>query len=325
VGAAPLVRIVRSGLVESVHLGHAAVCDAEGRLVAYAGDPTHPFYLRSCAKPFQAAVSFCAIDEPLPDDLAAVVCSSHNGEPVHVRAVRAVLRRAGLDPSALHTPPGFPLDPASARRARDASTLLHNCSGKHAGMLLASVRAGWPTETYPRRSHPLQRRVACLVRAAAGVDVTVGVDGCGVPVHGMPLAAIATAYARLATPDRFEELAPSVARSTAAMRAEPYLVGGRGRVDTSVMEVADRLVVKEGAEALVCAVDLGSRLGVAVKIADGGERATGPALVSVLRQADLVSEGQVRSLRSIGAPPVRGGSRRVGSLEAIVELRSARA
>ena len=324
-GAAPLVRVVRSGLEESVHLGHVAVCDADGRLVASAGDPQHLSFLRSCAKPLQAAVSFAAIGEDLPDVLAAIVCSSHNGEAVHIRAVRAVLRRAGLDPSALQTPPGLPLDPPSARRARDAAPLLHNCSGKHAGMLLASVRSAWPTATYRNRSHPLQRRVAHLVRAAAEVDLVVGVDGCGVPVHGMPLAAIATAYARLAAPDRFGPLAPSVARVTGAMRAAPYLVGGRDRVDTSLMEATDTLVVKEGAESLVCAVDLDAGLGVAIKVADGGARATGPALVSVLAQTGLLTARQAGSLRAVASPPVLGGGRPVGSVEPVVRLRSSRA
>jgi L-asparaginase II len=321
VSAAPLARVVRSGLEEALHLGHVAVCDVEGRLVASAGDPATVSYLRSCAKPLQAAISFSAIDEPLPDALAAIICSSHNGEPVHLRAVRAVLRRAGLDPSRLRTPPGFPLDRASARRARNASPLLHNCSGKHAGMLFASVRAGWPTETYLRRSHPLQRRVERLVAAAAGVEVTVGVDGCGVPVHAMPLASIATAYARLAEPDRFGALAGSVARTTAAMRAAPYLVGGRARVDTSLMETLDGLVVKEGAEALVCAVDLEARLGIAIKVADGGERAIGPALVAVLSQLGRITEPEVGTLQAVAAPPVTGGGRRVGSVEAVVDLR----
>ena len=46
--AVPLVRVVRSGLEESVHLGHIAVCDANGRLVASAGDPKQPVFARSC-------------------------------------------------------------------------------------------------------------------------------------------------------------------------------------------------------------------------------------------------------------------------------------
>ena len=33
--AVPLVRVVRSGLEESVHLGHVAVCDADGEVLEY--------------------------------------------------------------------------------------------------------------------------------------------------------------------------------------------------------------------------------------------------------------------------------------------------
>lgn len=318
--AAPLVRVVRSGVEESIHLGHVAVCDADGRLVASAGDPGREVFLRSCAKPFQAAVSLSAIDRELPDDVVAVMCASHNGEPVHVRTVRKVLRLAGLDESALRTPPGLPLDDLAARRARGPSPLLHNCSGKHAGMLLASGTAGWPTETYRRPTHPLQRRVTSTIRAVTDHDPTVGVDGCGVPVHAMPLAAIATAYARLAAPERFGTLTSHVARVTDAMRKAPYLVGGRDRLDTGLMEATDHLVAKEGAEALVCAVDLRAGLGIAVRVADGGERAVAPSLVAVLEQLGVVTAKQRRALRALAAPQVLGGGRPVGTVEAVVHL-----
>ena len=47
--------------------GHVAVCDADGTLIASAGDPDRMIFARSCMKPLQAAVSLTAIDEPLPD------------------------------------------------------------------------------------------------------------------------------------------------------------------------------------------------------------------------------------------------------------------
>ena len=120
---------------------------------------------------------------------------------------------------------------------RGRRRVLHDCSGKHAGMLLACVRSGWPTDTYRSRGHPLQRRVLRAVLKASGLpQVRVGVDGCGVPVHAMPLRAMATVYARLAEPERLgQPLAEHAARAAAAMRRQPYLVGGRGRVDTEVM------------------------------------------------------------------------------------------
>ena len=92
--AVPLVRVVRSGLEESVHLGHVAVCDANGRLVASAGDPKQPVFARSCMKPLQAAVCLAAIgDVRLSDREIAVMCSSHNAEPIHLGAVRRALTR----------------------------------------------------------------------------------------------------------------------------------------------------------------------------------------------------------------------------------------
>ncbi len=63
-----------------------------GRL---AGDPERVVFARSCMKPVQAAVSLGAIDVGVPEREVAVMCSSHNGEPVHVRAVRGLLRRGG--------------------------------------------------------------------------------------------------------------------------------------------------------------------------------------------------------------------------------------
>ena len=80
-----------------------------------------------------------------------MMCASHNGEPIHVGAVRALLERAGLEPDALRNPPGWPLDPEAMAASQHQRKLLHNCSGKHAGMLLACVRAGWDPADLPAR------------------------------------------------------------------------------------------------------------------------------------------------------------------------------
>src|ERR671928_1385649 len=104
----PLARVVRSGLEESVHLGSVAVCDADGRLLASAGDPERLVFARSSMKPLQGAVSFSRIGEDLRSELLAIGCASHNAEPEHVRALRRLLRGGGLPPRALRTPPPVP-------------------------------------------------------------------------------------------------------------------------------------------------------------------------------------------------------------------------
>lgn len=323
VAPVPIARVVRSGLEESVHTGHVAVCDVDGRLVARAGDARREVFIRSCAKPLQAAVSLTAIgDEAIPDREIAVMCASHNAEPVHLGAVRAVLARAGLAPGALQTPPSYPLDPDAMARSQHRHPLFSDCSGKHAGMLLACVRSAWDVATYTKRSHPLQRRVRRAVEHATGTsDLRSGIDGCGVPVHGAPLRAIATLYARLGAPERLDDLGPGAARAVDAMLAEPYLVGGRNRIDTTLMQAAPGLVVKEGAEALVCASIPGSGLGVALKVADGGFRAAGSAMVAVLTQLDALGADEREALTGLARPAVLGGGRTVGTIEPIVQLR----
>jgi len=320
--AVSLVRVVRSGLEESVHLGHVAVCDAGGRLVAWAGDPTRTVFARSSLKPVQTAVSLKAIDEPLPDAEVAVMCASHNGEPVHVGVVRRVLLRAGLSPAALLCPPARPLDPEAAGRVAHPHRELHDCSGKHAGMLLACVRAGYDVATYVRPKHPLQKRIHRAVLRVSGLEeVVVGADGCGVPVFGMPLASLATVFARLSRPESLGELGEQVDRCVEAMLAEPYLVGGRETTDTAVMSATGDVVSKVGAEGLECAAVLSSGLGIAVKVADGGDRASGPALIRALESIGALAEDHLQELARFARPAVTGGGRSVGELRADFDLR----
>jgi len=321
---ATLLRVLRSGLEESVHLGHVAVCDGEGRLVAHAGEPEHPVFARSCMKPLQAAVSLSVMGphaEQLSDRQVAVMCASHNGEDVHVATVLEILKRVGLDFSALRNPPGWPLDPEAMANAGSQRRELHNCSGKHAGMILATELAGWDRTQYLEATEPLQQRVLqAVLRGTDAPEVRVGIDGCGLPVHGMALSRMATLFARLAELDRWEGLAPSVRKATTAMTTEPYLVAGRNRTDTAVMEVAPTVVVKAGAEGLMCATSLQRGLGVAVKVGDGTGRAAGPALIHALAQLDLLDAVQVDRLRPHGRPDVLGGGRAVGEMVASFDL-----
>lgn len=325
--AAPLVRVLRSGLEESVHTGHVAVCDADGRLLAALGDPHHPVFARSSMKPLQAAVSLRRIDVTIGDDLVAIVCASHDAQPEHVRAVRRVLRAGGLTESALRCPPALPRRPEDLRRAERPRRVFHNCSGKHAGMVVAAQAAGWGHEGYLEPGHPLQREILRAVRRGTGVErPRVGVDGCGVPVHGVPLSAMATLFARLARPERLGPLAPTAARAVAAMRAHPNLVAGRRRTDTLLMSAVPGVVSKGGAEGLHCAAILDAGVGVAVKVADGGERASGPALVRALAILGALGPEPdgLEALASLLRRPVLGGGRPVGETVADFRLRRTR-
>lgn len=324
--AAPLARVFRSGVEESVHLGHVAVCDADGRLVWSLGDPDRLIFSRSSMKPLQAATCLRRIGDALPDDHVAVMCASHNGEPVHVRTVRALLRGGGASERLLRCPPDLPRRTHDRRRVAHPRRVYHNCSGKHAGMLLACERWGREATTYLAPAHPLQREITRAVRRATGVErVEIGVDGCGAPVHGLPLRGMATLFARLARPQRLGVLDEAVARAVRAMRAHPYLVAGGGRSDTRIIEEVPGIVTKVGAEGLHCAAVLDSGLGVAVRVADGGDRAAAPALLRTLHQLGALGEEHLERLGTVARPPILGGGEPVGALVADFRLRRVRA
>jgi L-asparaginase II len=313
--------VIRSGLAESVHEVDVAVVDAHGAVVASAGDPDRGLFARSCMKPLQATVSLSLGPFDWNDREIAVMCASHNAEPVHVQAVRSMLVRTGLSESALQCPARRPWDEEAAAVAPEPLAINSDCSGKHTGMLAACVTQGWPIETYLQPDHPYQQAVLrAVVRAAGTEDVRVGVDGCGAPVHGFRLKDMAALFASLAAPERLGELEAPARRAVGAMVAEPYMVAGRDRVDTAVMEAAPRVVVKAGAEGLLCSALLDRGVGVAVRVRDGSSRATGPVLIEALRQLGALDPGPVEQLQPFARPKVLGGGSSVGELVTEISL-----
>ena len=86
-----------------------------GELIASYGEIDRPFYFRSSAKPFQAAVSQ-ACGAGLVREQLALACASHDGQPVHVALVESILAGAGLNrrrsgkPARTGPCPGLPSD-----------------------------------------------------------------------------------------------------------------------------------------------------------------------------------------------------------------------
>lgn len=314
--AAELLRVTRGSLVETVRRGHLAVVDARGRLLAASGDPDTVTYMRSSAKPVQAtAVLWSGAAERfgIAGPLLAVCCASHRGEPGHVEAVGSVLERADIPPSALQCGIHPPMSVAAAAevwRSGGAPMVLHNnCSGKHTGMLASARALDAPLDSYLDPDHPVQRHITSAVAALAGLPadaIVLGIDGCSAPVHGMPVQAMARIYARLADPSSAPDYAPFLAPIAAAMTAHPWYVQGTDGPDTLLMERAGgRLVVKGGAEGVLCVGVRDAGIGLAIKMESGRGEGAHSVAIAALRQLDLLSPSEVEAMGELAAPPVR--------------------
>ncbi len=331
-----LVEVTRGAAVESRHRGAFAVVDAAGAVVLAAGDIDAPVFPRSAVKPLQAlplVESGAASAFGLTRRELALACASHGGEPAHVEAVGAWLRRAGLDEGALecgaHPPVYADAAMALARRGARPTAPHNNCSGKHAGFLCTAVHLGEDPRGYIQPGHPVQRRVAAALAEMTGADLDAaarGCDGCGIPTYAMPLRAVARGMARMTdTVGLGAERGRAAAAILDAMAAEPFFVGGTGTFVTECMGAAgDAVRVKAGAEGVYAAALPRLGHGLALKIEDGALRAADVAVAALLRRLGCFGEAQERALARFLQPVVNNvAGRPVGTMRAAGALRPA--
>jgi len=305
-----MIEATRGPLVETRHRVRVAVCDARGTLVAHAGEVDASVPWRSAAKPFQAmaVVTEGAFDHfGWGEEELALACASHSSEARHVALAGSMLARLGLDATALACGPHRALSErvarAMEREGRRATSLDSNCSGKHAAMLALARYRGWPIDGYERPEHAVQRR--CLEEVArwtgmAAREISLSTDGCSVVCFGLPLRAMAAAYARLG-----QSSDPAAKAVTKAMTAKPELVGGEERLCTELMRAyPGRVLAKVGAGGVYCATVLGASVGLALKVEDGDWRAAEVALLAVLDAIGGWTEPPTRRLRAFAEPAI---------------------
>lgn len=280
------------------------------------GAVTAPILPRSSNKPLQAlAMVRAGLD--LPGDLLALACASHSGEEFHVDGVRRILDSVGLADSDLQTPLGYPLDDdareAVIRGGGHQSSILMNCSGKHAAMLATCVVNGWDTATYLAPEHPLQQQILVTFAELTGEPVTtIAVDGCGAPLLSTSLVGLARAFRTLAVASAGPER-----RVADAIRAFPEFVSGTTRDELVLLKAIPGAIGKAGAESCY-AVALPDGRAFALKTDDGAPRVRPVLMAEALRRSGVDREPGVdaEALTRTGVLPLLGGGVAVGEIRA---------
>ena len=307
-----LAAVYRGKTVESVHCGSVAVVDNRGKLLFSCGDPNFFTFLRSSAKPFQllpliesgAATHFNFTPREL-----AIMAGSHSGSPRHVNLVKRILNKIGLSAKYLRCGVHVPFHYASRGISPSAklkfSSLHHNCSGKHAGMLAVCQYLGWNLKNYLHPSHPLQKRILKRVSEVChypASKIKIGVDGCSAPNFALPLKNMAWGFAELVSSRKGDALY----KVSSAMQKFPEMVSGQRRLDFQLAQAAgSKLLSKGGAEGLECIGLLDSDTGVAVRVQDGNSRAVGCAAAETLRQLGILKKSDLDKISKFAYPKIK--------------------
>ena len=297
VAAVPMVELWRGGMLESTHLGHAVICDADGAVVEAWGDPALTIYPRSSAKMLQALPlieSGAAAAAGLTERHLAFACASHDGSGLHVYMAAEWLSGLGMGEADLRCGAHEPFDRAERNRLiRDFEPpcqLHNNCSGKHAGFLTLNRQLRGGPE-YAEVDHPVQVAVKAAFEDVTGEDSPgFGIDGCSAPNFATSLTGLARAMGRFAgASDGGDGRSKAMHRLASAMARHPELVAGEGGACTELMRaMAGRVAIKGGAEGVYVAILPDQKRGIALKIIDGSDRAKAAAVAALLVRAGVL-------------------------------------
>lgn len=304
-----LVNVSRDPVTESIHRGDIVAVNGEGKIIAYLGDPEKFTYMRSAAKPFQA----CAVLESgavdyfgLTERELAVMCGSHYGEEAHVLAVLSILFKIGLDERYLQCGASYSLNEKVTmeyvRKGIEKKSVFHNCSGKHSGMLAMAMKEEFDVHTYMSIENPVQQRILETIADFAEMDkgkIKIGIDGCGVPVHAMPISNMAKAYMKLANPMHAGKRHIAGARKiTMVMTGYPEMIAGTNGFDSELIKATrGKLAAKLGADGVYCVGAVGRNIGIAIKMEDGNVRVLSSVVLETLKQLELISDSELAELK----------------------------
>jgi L-asparaginase II len=307
----PMAEIWRGQLLESLHLGHAVVCDDSGQVVRSWGDPDAVIYPRSSSKMIQALpliTSGAAEKFGLTSEQLALACASHNGAAIHTSRVNAWLSQLGLSDGDFRCGPQLPNDIPARNDLIKTDTspcqVHNNCSGKHAGFLTLAQHMGAGPE-YIEIDHPVQQAGLAAFEETTGQDSPCyGIDGCSAPNFATTVTGMARSMAWFASAaDRSDRASAAAQQLVAAMTQHPDLVAGEGRACTNLMRaMGGKVAIKTGAEAVFIAIIPEKRMGVALKISDGATRASECAIAAILVSLGVLDANHPETVKYMNAP-----------------------
>ncbi len=199
------------------------------------------------------------------------------------------------------------------RTGGSRSSILMNCSGKHAAMLATCVGNGWSVEDYLAPDHPLQVAIAETFAELTGEPVdTVAVDGCGAPLLSTSLVGLARAFRALAVATDGPER-----RVADAIREHPANVSGTRRDERALLAALPGAIGKAGAEGCYV-VALRDGRAFSLKVDDGAARARPVLMAEALRRSSVteLEEVDADALRRTGEHVLLGGGEPVGAIRA---------
>lgn len=305
----PILNQYRAGYLECTHYGIACVVDEEDNKHTIGNSDWYSFY-RSASKPIQSLPTLMeGLHEKysLTKEETAIFSGSHWGEKYHIGLLESICEKTGLREDDMIMLPTYPLNNDEKtkllQRGMPPRKLYHNCSGKHLALMLLSRELGEDTKNYWKLESKAQSAILHVISQMTDIPIEkihIGVDGCGVPVYGVPIHAIAKSFLRLACPELLKDrtLAAAIQYNRSCIQAAPIALDGEKGPCACMSRTGD-IIAKAGALGVYAFGCESKRLGVVVKISDGSDAKAAFCAKSILEQLSYQDSAMLQDLRRI--------------------------
>ena len=299
----------RGGIIENRHYGIICVVDENG-IVSHVGNPDTVVYFRSSSKPIQALpLLLMGLDKKygLSDIECAIMAGSNAGEPECTAVVESLMEKAGIREEDFVLGAHYPDHPGSRDAAVCAGLpprkVWHGCAPKHVATMLMQRELTGSIKNYHLPESAAQRLIRhtmALFSETPYNKIAIGIDGCGVPVFGVPAYKMAKAYFHLACPETLGEpcFAAAAVRMIDLMHQYPIGIRGNDYLCT-MLNTFPNVVAKGGASGVYAFGLKKERLGMMLKIMDGTETSWQIVIREILRQVSPeINAGLIETLEN---------------------------
>lgn len=294
-----LLQIKRANLIEKTHFGFICIVNKNEKIISQVGNSKTPFFLRSCAKPFQALpIIKSGTYEKFNFNLQelAIFCASHVASDEHLKIVKNIFNKINLTEENLKCGIHAPFDKETKnylfKNNLKPSQIHNNCSGKHAGMLAVCLNNKWDINSYTNPDHPLQEEILTIIQKYCNVKkIEHAIDSCSLPTYGMPLYKMGAGFLKLFLSDEAKLIKQAFIKN-------PVLIGGKEKLDSLIMQASQgRLIAKLGAEGCIIIINLEEEKALVIKILDGDMSARSIVSIEALKQLGWLVEKDLKNAR----------------------------
>ena len=302
--------VTRGKIVESVHKSKCLIKDYNYKNIFSSNNDNDLVYPRSAIKIFQA-IPFITSEAykkfKLSEKQIAIACSSHCGEPEHLKVLNKWINKTKINKNLLKCGIHNPLDTKSSDNlllSKIKPNQLHNnCSGKHLAMITSCIIKKMNTSNYLDMKHPYQKIIRDCLEFFTEIKISniqKGVDGCSAPQYAFPIKNLSIAMVNLIKHNKENrEYTAEIKILLEAIKKYPHLTGSRSIYSSQLMEATNgKIFSKSGAEGVLLFAHKEKKVGGIIKVTDGNERALPSVANEIFKKLQIINKNELSTLSS---------------------------